>query len=194
MNPTNPAKDLVKTGPGSKILEPILDHCRKISLKIFAEDSGDRLKGLRRTLTKYKTSGIRVFRYSLMTTKQPGIHTRYANLAKYPKSCLAISSTYDTETLMDYLNKLTAGQCRQLAFHTKTRFDPDRQVFAQRLRQAIIDSPAFISLISMQDWLLTTDRINIPGTETETADPNWRYQLKTPVEELPIRPILQAVR
>ncbi|MCG2691855.1 4-alpha-glucanotransferase [Microgenomates group bacterium] len=184
MDATDPAKDKVKTGPGSKALKPILDHCQKISLKIFAEDSGDRLKGLRRTLIEYKIPGIRVFRYSLMTIKQRGVHPRYAKVAKYPKNCLATLTTHDTETLMGYLNKLTTGQCQQLAFHTKTEFDPDRKVFAQRLRQAIIDSPAFISLISIQDWLLTTDRINVPGTETKSNDPNWHYQLKIPVEEL----------
>lgn len=193
MDPTDAAKDKVQVGPGSKILGPILDHCRKISLKIFAEDSGDRLTGLRKTLAKYKTSGIRIFRYSLMTTKQPGIHPRYADVAKYPQSCLAISTTYDTETLMGYLNKLTVEQCRLLAFHAKTKFDPDRQVLAKRIRQAIIASPAFISLISMQDWLLTTDRVNVPGTETAKQDPNWRYRLNIFVESLPVKPVLQAV-
>ena len=193
MNPTDPAKDKVKTGPGSKTLIPILDHCQKISLKIFAEDSGDKLKGLRKTLTEYKIPGIRVFRYSLMTIKQPGIHPRYARVAKYPKNCLATSTTHDTETLTGYLNKLTMKQCQQLAFQVKTEFNPDRQVLAQRIRQAIIDSPAFISLIPVQDWLLTTGRINVPGTETESNDPNWRYQLKIPVEELPIKPILTAM-
>lgn len=193
MNPTNPAKDKVKIGPGSKALKPILNHCRKISLNVFAEDSGDQLEGLRQTLTEYKISGIRVFRYSLMTIKQPGIHPRYAKVADYPKNCLAISTTHDTETLIGYLNKLTIKQCQQLASHSKAEFNPDRKVFAQRLRQAIIDSPAFISLIPIQDWLLTTDRINVPGTETESNDPNWRYQLKIPIEELPVMPILQAV-
>lgn len=186
MDPVDPKQDRVEAGPGARALKPVLDHCRKISLDLFAEDSGDRLSGLRKTLKEYHVPGIRVFRYSLMTGKQPGIHRRYARPSQYPQNCVAVSTTHDTETLMGYLNQLTGEQHRKLAVQAKVRFDPDRKILAQRLRQAIINSPAFISLIALQDWLLTTDRINVPGTETETSDPNWHYQLKIPVEKLPL--------
>ena len=182
---TNPKNDTIKTGPGSSFLKALLHHSQKIGLKIFAEDSGDRIKGLRSTLAKYKISGIRVLRYALTIRKKETVHPTFANIANYPQNSIALTTTHDTETLLAYLKRLNLKQRQLLAFHTKVRFIPNSKAFARELRQAIINSPSFISLIPIQDWLLTTDRINIPGTEKEVNDPNWRYRLKIPVEKLP---------
>ena len=190
---TNQKNDSIKTGPGSAALKALLDHGQKIGLKIFAEDSGDHLKGLRNTLTKYHTSGIRVFRYALTTRKKPKLHPRFTNIANYPQNSIAITTTHDTEPLLSYLKNLTLNQRRLLALHAKIKFSPNLITFASRVRQAIISSPSFLSLIPIQDWLLTTDRINTPGTESAINDPNWRYQLKTPVEKLPIKSILKTI-
>ena len=190
---TNQKNDSVKTGPGSTALKALLDHSQKIGLKVFAEDSGDRLIGLRNTLTKYNTSGIRVLRYALTIRKKPTLHPRFVNIANYPQNSLAITTTHDTETLLGYLNKLTIKQRQLLASATHTTYHSNPKTFATYLRQAIINSPSFISLVPIQDWLLTTDRINTPGTESDINDPNWRYQLKIPVEKLPVKSILKAV-
>jgi 4-alpha-glucanotransferase len=56
---------------------------------------------------------------------------------------------------------------------------------ATTIRNKIIKSPAKIVIIPLQDWLLTTERINVPGTEKEINDTNWQYQMSVAIEDLP---------
>jgi 4-alpha-glucanotransferase len=59
-------------------------------------------------------------------------------------------------------------------------------MFVRVLIKGLINSPARTVILPIQDWLLTTDRINIPGTEKEVNDPNWHYRVGMPVDKLPI--------
>jgi 4-alpha-glucanotransferase len=49
----------------------------------------------------------------------------------------------------------------------------------------LIHSPAQTVIIPIQDWLITTDRINIPGTEKMVGDTNWQYRVSVSIENLP---------
>ncbi|HVF69844.1 MAG TPA: 4-alpha-glucanotransferase, partial [Xanthomonadales bacterium] len=97
----------------------------------------------------------------------------------------AYTTTHDTETIVGYLEILTAEQKRTLSEVSNVKYDPENKIFAKRIRDALINSPADMVIFPIQDWLLTTERINIPGTEREIGDPNWKYKLITPVENLP---------
>ena len=104
------------------------------------------------------------------------MHPEHGDVSAYPPLAFATTTTHDTETLMGYLELLSHGQKKQLAQYANVPYIEEDKIFAQRLRKSLIDSPAQGTLIPLQDWLLTRDRINIPGTEKEVGDLNWRYK------------------
>ncbi len=184
MDLMNQDKDVYIDGPGHVVFEEIMRHGKKCGLSIFAEDSGENLGALRVSLNKLKTPGIKIFRFAL-NEKKKKLNKEYADLSNYPKNTVVYTTTHDTESLILYLSLLTAFQKKQLAEFTNIVYTANDDEFASLLRSAIIQSAAFTIIVPIQDWLLITDRINIPGTEKEVDDPNWRYILKTPVEKLP---------
>lgn len=181
----NEQNDRYKKGPGSNVFEELIAFSRKNGLSIFAEDSGDSIKELKIVLKKLRVRGIKIFRFGLMEEKNK-FYREYAKISQYPKNTVAYTTTHDTETLLGYLHILSKEQKQFLAKISNITYDPDDKTFAKRLRDAIIASPAQTVIIPIQDWLLTTDRINIPGTELPVDDPNWQFKLHIPIKNLPI--------
>ncbi len=184
MHTTNPKLDTIEKGPGVKMLKKIITYSRKIGLELFAEDSGDRLKKLRNVLRSFNVPGIQILRFAY-NDKRKKITKRYANMSKYSTGTFAQSTTHDTETLLGYLNILSLAEKKLLSKHCNVKFDADNKIFAIRLRDALIRSPAQTVIIPIQDWLLTTNRINIPGTEKMVKDTNWQYRVSVSIENLP---------
>ena len=185
MHTTDPKLDTVEKGPGVKVLKKIITYSsRDIGLELFAEDSGDKLKNLRDTLLLFNIPGIRILRFAY-NEKRKKLTKRYANISDYPQNTFAQTTTHDTETLLGYLNLLTTDEKKLLSKHGKIQFDADDIILAMRLRDALIHSPAQTVIIPVQDWLLTTDRINIPGTEKMVGDTNWQYRVSVSIENLP---------
>ncbi len=181
---TNENNDKYIKGPGHVVFEELMLYGKRAGLSIFAEDSGEHLSELRNSLNKLKTPGIKILRFALNEKKEK-INKEYAKISNYPALTVAYTTTHDTETLLVYLRNLSPKQRKSLARACGVKYNSVEKVFAKNLRDGIIDSPAETVIISIQDWLLTTDRINIPGTEKEVGDRNWQYKLKTSVENLP---------
>lgn len=177
-------RDKYVKGPGHQVFEELMLYGEKVGLSIFAEDSGENLKMLRIYLKKLKTPGIKIFRFAL-NEKKKKLNKEYAQLSRYPSNTVAYTTTHDTEPLIGYLKRLDTTQKRLLASTTGVKYFTDDKKFAKSIIKALIGSPAHTVIVPIQDYLLTSDRINIPGTEQEVEDPNWRYNLKIPVEELP---------
>ncbi len=177
-------KDTYINGPGHKVFENIMIYGKKCGMEIFAEDSGENLSALRMSLKKMKTPGIKIFRFALNEKKQK-LNKEYADLISYPENTVVYTTTHDTESLILYLSLLSDSQKKQLASYARVAYSPKNHEFALKLRLSIIKSKAKTIIIPIQDWLLTQDRINIPGTEKEVGDSNWHYKLKVPIEELP---------
>lgn len=186
MDTENQHYDLYEKGPGANVFEQLIAFSRQNNISIFAEDSGDSIKELRTVLKKLKIPGIKIFRFGLME-KQNKLNIGYADINHYPKNTVAYTTTHDTETLLGYLHILSKEQKQFLAITANIIYDPDDKTFAKTLRDAVLASPAQTVIIPIQDWLLTTDRINIPGTELAVNDPNWQFKLKIPIKDLPIR-------
>ncbi len=184
MHTTDPKLDTIEKGPGVKVLKKIITYSRKIGLELFAEDSGDKLKGLRDILHSSNVPGIRILRFAY-NEKRKKFTKRYANMSKYPINTFAQTTTHDTTTLLGYLDLLSPDEKKLLSKHCEIQFDADNEVLAKRLREALILSPARTVIIPIQDWLLTTDRINIPGTEKKVGDTNWQYRVSVSIENLP---------
>ncbi len=181
---TNDSNDKYIKGPGLVVFEELLSYGKKHGLSIFAEDSGEHLTEVRNSLEKLKIPGIKILRFAL-NEKKKRINEEYAYVSKYPKLTVAYTTTHDTETLLGYLGNLSTEQKIMLSNAAEVKYIPEKKKLAKRLRDAVIGSPAEIIIIPIQDWLLTNDRINIPGTEQEVDDPNWRYRVDMSIEKLP---------
>ncbi|HUQ85278.1 MAG TPA: 4-alpha-glucanotransferase [Candidatus Limnocylindrales bacterium] len=182
----NKSEDRYVKGPGSLVFEKLMLFGERCGLSIFAEDSGENLSVLRETLVKLKTPGIKIFRFAL-NEKKKKLNKEYADLSNYPINTVVYTTTHDTESLILYLEMLSTEQKQQLAIYANAMYSPKDVKFALSLREAVINSNAKTVIIPIQDWLLTKDRINIPGTEKEINDPNWRFILKSPIEKLALR-------
>jgi len=154
---------------------------------LFAEDSGDRLKGLRDTLKSFNIPGVRILRFAY-NEKRRKLTKRYADINHYPINTFAQTTTHDTETLLGYLNILSVEEKKLLSVNCNVRFGKDNKTFAKRLRTAVVSSSAKTVIIPIQDWLLSTERINIPGTEKIVGDTNWQYRIPVSIENLPSVP------
>lgn len=185
MSINNQQEDQLKKGLGKKALVELLDYSQELGIQVFAEDSGDKLGELRNTLKEYDIPGIRVLRYAMAGKGGKEIDLTYADVSSYKSNTVAYTSTHDTETLLGFLEILTQKQKQLLSTSAGVEYSDSDKILATNLRTAVINSPANVVIIPIQDWLLTKDRINIPGTEKEVGDTNWRYQLNTPVEYLP---------
>ncbi len=184
MDPHREKNDRYEAGPGSALFKELIDFCHDLKLKVFAEDSGDITNELRDNLKKLRVPGILIYRFA-MKKLHSLIVPKYADIANYPENCVAYTTTHDTEPMLGYLKLLQPEQKQALADTAGVDYHLDDKKLVIQLRDAIVASPAQTVIIPIQDWLLTTDRINIPGTEREVGDTNWHYQLEIPVEKLP---------
>lgn len=184
MDLKEPERDAILKGPGATLLKDIVRTARGAGLTLFAEDAGDRLEELRETLRALEVPGIRILRFAY-NEKRKTIEHEYADPANYREDAVAYTSTHDTETLMGYLRLLDAREKKHLCEHVRVEYASDDGLLAARLRGAVLASPARYVVIPIQDWLLSRDRINVPGTERPVGDRNWRYRMTVPVERLP---------
>lgn len=180
------AKDVVLKGPGTKMLRLILKEAEKYDAKVFTEDASTNVQAFHKDIIKFNLPGMNIFRFAY-NEKLHIMCWRYANVFAYPKNSVAYTSTHDTETLLAYLEILTDEEVKMIAATSNAEFTTNRKVLAERIREQVINSPAERIIVSFQDWLLTTDRINIPGTEKIIGDTNWQYRIHEVIEKLPTR-------
>lgn len=176
--------DQMLKGPGHQIFNYLIKVCNENHLKVFAEDCAVELEELRKAMQLLNVPGIRIYRYSY-NKRSDRLERDYYQISDYPVNSIAYTTTHDTETLTGFLEMLNQDQKKLLAEKTDVRYDNDDQKFAKNIRRRVINSPSKTVIIPIQDWLLTKERINIPGTENKINDHNWQYKLSVPVEELP---------
>lgn len=185
MDLTTKQSDQYLKGPGKNFLEKIINFAHQQNLSIYAEDTGDNLKELRKCLQAHQIPGIKIFKYAYNEKKKKFID-QYLEISKYHSNTFAYTTTHDTETLMSYLQQLSTDEIDNLLKKLDIGKTTNLKILAKQIINKIIDSPAKMVLIPLQDWLYTTDRINVPGTEKEINDLNWRYQMTVSIESLPI--------
>lgn len=184
IDPKNEKNDVYVEGPGSKIFEDLVKFAKQTGLSIFAEDIGDSLIELQKSLKKLNIPGVKVFRFGLKE-KENLVDDENLNFKNYPENTIAYTTTHDTETLLGFLQKTIPEQNKQIAQITGVSYDPNPKEFLKKIRSGMIASPSNIVIIPIQDWLATTERINIPGTELPKNDKNWSFRMATPLENLP---------
>ncbi len=167
MSPQDESQDRIAQGAGDKIFIPLINYSLKLGLRIFAEDvSGYDLSDLQQAMNKLGLPGVSVFTLSLTGTSEI-LDTKHFDPDVAHTKEINYSSTHDTPTLAGFLEQLTPGQKQVLKQALKIPITP------QSVRQLLLDRCQRL-IIPMQDWLLTKDRINVPGT----IDPhNWSYRI-----------------
>jgi 4-alpha-glucanotransferase len=183
-HPKDENKDHIRKGPGIVLLDRVVSSARKWGIGIMAEDSGELSSELRKDIAQYSVPGIRALRFGY-SEKRKQFSESNITIDKYPRNAIAYTTTHDTETLMGYLAKLDVDEKKAIAERSNTSFSPDDQIFARSLRHAVIRSPSNMIVIPIQDWLLSHDRINTPGTEKEIGDKNWKFKLSLAIKDLP---------
>lgn len=178
------SKDEIRNGPGEEFIDELVTFTKSKGLDVFFEDSGNPIKILREYMQHAGIPGIRIFRFAYDELIKR-IVPHYAEVKNYPPLSVAYATTHDTEPLLGYLEILTQDEKVLLATHAHIAYNKDDRVFAASIRKALLTSPAKTVILQLQDWLLTTERINIPGTEKEVNDTNWNYKLHIPIEDLP---------
>lgn len=181
MHSTDPGKDRMVAGPGDNLFIPIVNFCEKNNFQVIAEDLGDSdLTPLRTTMKNLHIPGIRIFTLGVQSqTGEIDISQLMPNNA--PVNTVFYSSTHDTPTLLGYLLSLTDQQKYLIARQLDLKLDPDNLSFVKRIRKYIFNTPN-PTILPLQDWLLSTSRINTPGT---VSNQNWNYKMSIPIEELP---------
>lgn len=185
----NPDKDIMTSGPGSRALNEIYTEAKNKKLLIFAEDAGYDIGSLRGTLIDLKIPGVRVLRcaYDEKNKQFSDIH---AKIFEYPENSVAYTTTHDTETLIGYLYRLTAVEKKIISEKTGIIYEDDVKNYAINIVKSLLRCPSHFVIIPFQDWFLTTERINIPGTEESVKEANWNYRISTPIEDLSGYPAL----
>jgi 4-alpha-glucanotransferase len=150
---------------------------------ILAEDLGMVPSFVREILTQLGIPGYRVLRWE---RDDPGV---YRNPHEFPKTSLVTTGTHDTETLREWWENLpqTERDAVANAYPELHGVAPTAE-FTPMLHRALLSAAeaaaSLICVVPWQDVLGTRDRINLPGTMTES---NWSYRIEQPVEELKMR-------
>jgi 4-alpha-glucanotransferase len=185
LNPQDESADAWRTGPGDVALDALAETAKRVGLRLFAEDDGGQIRRLRQALRRNGIPSIRILRFSL-NDRDHELKPFHADLRRYRSDDYAYTTTHDTRTLLGYAKTLIEDDRRRLSDKLKVAWSDDLTVLAARWRDALIASPADNVIVPIQDWLVTEDRINVPGTELPVNDQNWRYALKISVAELPL--------
>ncbi|HEY0712374.1 MAG TPA: 4-alpha-glucanotransferase, partial [Polyangia bacterium] len=150
----------------------------RTTAEVIAEDLGTVPPFLRPSLDRLAVPGYRVLRWE----KENG---GYRDPGTYPKLSVATNGTHDTDSTADWYEALPADDRAHLAkipglegLATEARFtDKVRDL----LLAALYRAPSQIVIQPFQDLLGHRERINVPGTVSDT---NWSYRMPMTVEAL----------
>jgi 4-alpha-glucanotransferase len=156
-------------------------HFRLLSQNagIIAEDLGVIPPWVRQILSRLGLPGYRVMRWE----RDDGV---YRNPHEYPEVSLATTGTHDTEPMAEWWDVATEAERTALArawpefqgVSPTKEFTPEVH---RALLAAALNSKSNLCVLPWQDILGTRDRINLPGT---MSDSNWAYRITQPVDRL----------
>jgi 4-alpha-glucanotransferase len=164
--------------------------------EIIAEDLGTVPDFVRHSLHRLGVPGFKVLRWERRwdIEGQP-----FIDPTEYPKISVATTGTHDTETLVEWLEVLSAQDRERLLAMPSVRAHlsapPERDASADdavlvALLRALLNATSALAIIAVQDVFGWRDRINTPAV---VDDENWTWRLPWRVDELSDHPIA-AVR
>jgi 4-alpha-glucanotransferase len=147
--------------------------------QVVAEDLGALPEFLRPSLARLKIPGYRVLRWEKDEVWRDGRHeTLLHDPATWPAISVATSGTHDTETQAEWWDALSPDARRVFTrLPGLQELDPNNR-FDDRVRDAFLRvlyaAPSELCLLPFQDLLGTRERVNVPGTVT---DSNWTFRM-----------------
>jgi len=160
---------------------------------VVAEDLGTVPDWVRHSLHELGIPGYKVFRWE----QRDG---NFIDPRTYPEASIATTGTHDTDTLAEWWGALSdherAAVYRLLQTEPSSEHSPEPRApspqphFPQRaIIQRLLESPASMVILPLQDVLGWTDRINVPAT---IGAHNWSYRLPVTTERFDHDPEIAA--
>ena len=185
----SPLDEIDQLAQGERVMKAFLDA----GATVIAEDLGVVPDFVRDSLRQLGIPGYKVFRWE-REWDQPD--RPFRDPAHYPPLSVATTGTHDTETLAEWWDAATAEErsrvadipflaSRSLNLHAPEYDDATRDLFLEMLAA----SASNLLLLPVQDIFGWRDRINLPGTVT---DSNWTWRLPWPVDVLDHQPEARA--
>lgn len=172
--------DTLAAGPGASFFTEIINYARSCGLELIAED----ISGLDMTLLYQACRKLKVPTMSVFTMVLAPAATKIRRQdfdLTFPRDQIYYTSTHDSKPIVAYLESLTPAQRALIAGLFKIDLG-DSRLGALALRRVFCHKAPNL-IVPIQDWLLTKDRINVPGSKSHK---NWHYRMTTPIEELPL--------
>ncbi len=146
---------------------------------IVAEDLGVIPPFVREILSRMKLPGYRVMRWERDDTV-------YRDPHKYPAVSLVTTGTHDTDTAAEWWESAREDERQGLArvwpeFQGVTLTPEFTPEVHRALLAAALNSGSDLCVLPWQDILGTRDRINLPGS---MSDSNWAYRIAQNVDQL----------
>jgi 4-alpha-glucanotransferase len=167
--------------------EAVLEALRASGAALVAEDLGVIPPFVRDSLSRLEIPGYRVLRWEID-------HGAYRDPATWPVRSVATSGTHDTEPMSVWWDELPEHERRAARQLPRLRDLPDEEVlrFGPRVCTALLESlygaASSLLIVPIQDLFGARERINQPGTVSDT---NWRYRTPFSIEDLHERPELR---
>lgn len=184
---TDPDKDTKSKTPNPQLFSHVVNYSRELGMDVYIED----ISGLDMTLMHKHADALDVAGISvasmLLAKKKVQVSRRDFDSAKYKKNHIFFTSTHDTLPLLPYLESLTRKQQKKIErlfrLEKKMRRISRKStslVLAGEVREILIRRCSTL-IVPMQDWLLSRERINVPGVISIN---NWNYKMGVPLEHL----------
>lgn len=180
----DPAKDRRRSGPGSGLFTYLVNYSRRRGMDVYIED----ISSLDMSLLQKEAAALDIAGISVATMLLPEkglrVHPVDFDITKYRKNHIYFSSTHDTNPLVPYLESLSADQVRVINRVLGLEYNSDLSTrgLVGRIRIFLIHNCQTV-IVAMQDWLLTKERINVPGLIDAS---NWNYKMSVAIEDLPV--------
>lgn len=181
---SDPHKDIRRNGPGSGLFTHLVRYSRRRGMDVYIEDiSSLDMSQLQKNAATLDIAGISVATM-LLPKNGLAVHPVDFDVTKYRKNHIYFSSTHDTAPLVPYLESLTESQLGAIAKELGLDDLKDLSISlrALKIRTFLVRNCRTV-LVAMQDWLLTKERVNVPGFIDIS---NWNYKMSVAVERLPM--------
>lgn len=177
-----PGLETAQRDRGPRVLRAMLAEAAG-AVHVVAEDLGLIPPWVRTALAELRIPGYRVIPWE--KDAQQGFRDPRA----FPPLSVASLSTHDTKPITAWWDDFSPAERRQLA--TLSGIDPAASAGERSLALLglLLRAGSALTLALPQEILGTAERINAPGTITDT---NWTYRLPQPLEDLARNPAVRA--
>jgi 4-alpha-glucanotransferase len=138
---------------------------------IIAEDLGFETDSLRALLARCGYPGMRILQHGFGAEDYSSRDLPH----HYPANCIAYTGTHDNATLAQWLDSLHEAEKERIRAYL-WRFDGGEDILCESLIVRLLQSPAALCVIPLQDYLGlgAEGRMNVPSR----GEGNWQWRVR----------------